>query len=197
MKRLCCYAVLIAVVLHCSNADASVGWGGRGRNSAVGRSRHPRQGTVNFSAPETERSTSTEGSALNKGHLTPASRRHLLRPSLTLRGGNSGAIHGTADGDRVALDTDGAAGKGGAVLEANGDDADADGIDEDLYSRQLYVMGKSAMAKMGKADVLISGMRYVRKTHAAKGGRMVYASRTHSVAPYHIWSTGIRSTRAV
>lgn len=35
------------------------------------------------------------------------------------------------------------------------------GIDEDLYSRQLYVMGKSAMAKMGKADVLISGMRYV------------------------------------
>ncbi|CAN0176133.1 unnamed protein product, partial [Laminaria digitata] len=39
-------------------------------------------------------------------------------------------------------------------------DADGigDGIDEDLYSRQLYVMGKSAMAKMGKADVLISGM---------------------------------------
>lgn len=35
-------------------------------------------------------------------------------------------------------------------------------IDEDLYSRQLYVMGKSAMVKMGKADVLISGMRYIR-----------------------------------
>ncbi|CBJ31934.1 conserved unknown protein [Ectocarpus siliculosus] len=40
--------------------------------------------------------------------------------------------------------------------EAAGDGAG--GIDEDLYSRQLYVMGKTAMAKMGKADVLISGM---------------------------------------
>lgn len=37
----------------------------------------------------------------------------------------------------------------------------AAGLDEDLYSRQLYVMGKTAMAKMGKADVLISGMRFV------------------------------------
>lgn len=33
------------------------------------------------------------------------------------------------------------------------------GLDEALYSRQLYVMGKSAMARMGKADVLISGLR--------------------------------------
>ena len=114
---------------------------------------------MNFSPAETERSTSTEGSCLNKGQLTPSSRRHLLRPSLTLRGGNGGATHSTAGGGRAALDIDGAAGKGGAVLEANRDDADADGIDEDLYSRQLYVMGKSAMAKMGKADVLISGMR--------------------------------------
>lgn len=110
---------------------------------------------MNFSAPKTERSTSTEGSCLNKEHLTPTSRRHLLRPPLTLRGGNGGG--------HDALDTGGAAGKGRAVLEANGDNAVADGIDdgidEDLYSRQLYVMGKSAMAKMSKADVLISGMR--------------------------------------
>lgn len=157
MKRLCSYGILIAAVLHCSYVQASVGWGECGQNSAVGRSRHPQRGTVNFSPAETERSTSTEGSCLNKGHLTPSSRRHLLRSSLTLRGGNGGAIHGTPGGDRVALDIDGAAGKGGAVLEPNGDDGD--GIDEDLYSRQLYVMGKSAMAKMGKADVLISGMR--------------------------------------
>ncbi|CAM9469670.1 unnamed protein product, partial [Phaeothamnion confervicola] len=31
-------------------------------------------------------------------------------------------------------------------------------IDEGLYSRQLYVMGKSAMLKMGKANVLVSGL---------------------------------------
>lgn len=41
------------------------------------------------------------------------------------------------------------------------DDSGNRGIDEDLYSRQLYVMGKSAMAKISKADVLISGMRCV------------------------------------
>lgn len=40
-----------------------------------------------------------------------------------------------------------------------------EGIDEGLYSRQLYVMGRSAMAKLSKADVLISGLRYV--LHAA------------------------------
>lgn len=32
-------------------------------------------------------------------------------------------------------------------------------IDEGLYSRQLYVIGHDAMRRMGKADVLIAGMR--------------------------------------
>ena len=31
-------------------------------------------------------------------------------------------------------------------------------IDENLYSRQLYVLGHDAMKKMGQANVLISGM---------------------------------------
>lgn len=33
------------------------------------------------------------------------------------------------------------------------------GIDEGLYSRQLYVLGKEAMLRMARSDVLISGMR--------------------------------------
>lgn len=33
------------------------------------------------------------------------------------------------------------------------------GIDEGLYSRQLYVLGHEAMRKMGTANVLISGMK--------------------------------------
>lgn len=86
-----------------------------------------------------------------------------MHASLALRGGSASAARGAGGGSRNALDSDGETGKGGAVREANGVDADAeadaDGIDEDLYSRQLYVMGKSAMAKMSKADVLISGMR--------------------------------------
>lgn len=62
--------------------------------------------------------------------------------------------------------------RGGSGISSSGDDgvdtATAQGrehggdireVDEALYSRQLYVMGKSAMAKMSKADVLISGMR--------------------------------------
>ena len=33
-----------------------------------------------------------------------------------------------------------------------------DGIDESLYSRQLYVLGHDAMRRMQNADVLISGL---------------------------------------
>ena len=36
--------------------------------------------------------------------------------------------------------------------------AKADDIDEGLYSRQLYVMGKEAQMKLSKANVLISGL---------------------------------------
>ncbi|KAG5185600.1 hypothetical protein JKP88DRAFT_268262 [Tribonema minus] len=35
---------------------------------------------------------------------------------------------------------------------------DAPALDEALYSRQLYVMGKDAMLRMGKSDVLITGL---------------------------------------
>ncbi len=37
-------------------------------------------------------------------------------------------------------------------------DADDVDIDEGLYSRQLYVLGRRAMKKLTHADVLISGM---------------------------------------
>ncbi len=37
-------------------------------------------------------------------------------------------------------------------------DADDVDIDEGLYSRQLYVLGRRAMKKLAHADVLISGM---------------------------------------
>lgn len=54
--------------------------------------------------------------------------------------------------------------RGGSTKSDNDGDVEACAmrtrIDEDLYSRQLYVMGKSAMARMGKADVLISGLRW-------------------------------------
>jgi ubiquitin-activating enzyme E1 len=34
-----------------------------------------------------------------------------------------------------------------------------DGIDESLYSRQLYVLGHEAMKRMGASHVLIAGLR--------------------------------------
>ena len=36
---------------------------------------------------------------------------------------------------------------------------DMDGIDDDLYSRQLYVLGHDAMRKIVATNVLISGMK--------------------------------------
>lgn len=33
------------------------------------------------------------------------------------------------------------------------------GIDESLYSRQLYVLGHEAMKRMGSSHVLIAGLR--------------------------------------
>ena len=38
-------------------------------------------------------------------------------------------------------------------------DIDKHGIDESLYSRQLYVLGHEAMKRMGSSHVLIAGLR--------------------------------------
>ncbi|XP_035675707.1 ubiquitin-like modifier-activating enzyme 1 [Branchiostoma floridae] len=43
------------------------------------------------------------------------------------------------------------------MASANG--ANEEGIDEGLYSRQLYVLGHDAMRRMGQSNILISGMR--------------------------------------
>lgn len=45
------------------------------------------------------------------------------------------------------------------AMETNGtSDGMVDGIDENLYSRQLYVLGHAAMRRMAESDVLVSGM---------------------------------------
>lgn len=64
-------------------------------------------------------------------------------------------------GGGAARESNASSGGATAAGDAAAGAVGADGLDEDLYSRQLYVMGKTAMAKMGKADVLISGMRFV------------------------------------
>lgn len=49
-------------------------------------------------------------------------------------------------------------------MEANGmeskdqQNGSSSKIDESLYSRQLYVMGREAMERMAKSNVLISGL---------------------------------------
>lgn len=143
MKRLRNIGILlVAVALSSRAGGAFARWAARSRNPTH---RPRREGTVN--SGNCVRSTASEGCDL-KHHLTPA-RRHPLLPLLTLRGGYSGVDvggGGIANGDE-------ASGERGPAVAAGGS------IDEDLYSRQLYVMGKSAMARMGKADVLISGLR--------------------------------------
>ena len=42
------------------------------------------------------------------------------------------------------------------LKEASGNNG---GIDESLYSRQLYVLGHEAMKRMGSSNVLVAGLR--------------------------------------
>ena len=135
--------LLLLVALHVGSADASAGWIVHGRNRAGTRQ-----------AQHVLRPTSTEQ------HLA-AGLSGFARPCLALRGGCSSADGSVSEGGgkgggEAARESDSS---GGATTAAAA--AAAGGLDEDLYSRQLYVMGKTAMAKMGKADVLISGMRCV------------------------------------
>ncbi|KAL1470966.1 hypothetical protein MTO96_040159 [Rhipicephalus appendiculatus] len=44
-------------------------------------------------------------------------------------------------------------------MAQHGPPQDQPSIDEGLYSRQLYVLGHDAMARMARSDVLICGMR--------------------------------------
>ena len=134
--------LLLLVALHVGSADASAGWIVHGRNRAGTRQ-----------AQHVLRPTSTEQ------HLA-AGLSGFARPCLALRGGCSSADGSVSEGGgkgggEAARESDSSGGATAAAAAAAG------GLDEDLYSRQLYVMGKTAMAKMGKADVLISGMRCV------------------------------------
>lgn len=155
MKRLCKNSIVVVTVAYTfSNATAaSVGWTRNVRHAAVGQAQ---RGTGSCRSPST---TESVGFYL-EDYLSAA--RHPRRPLLALRGGyNSGESGG--DGGGVGGGSGGernvAAGADGETVGENGGADGSTGIDEDLYSRQLYVMGKSAMAKMGKADVLISGLR--------------------------------------
>ncbi|CAN0202310.1 unnamed protein product, partial [Scytosiphon promiscuus] len=132
---------LLAIASCGSAVNASAGWATHGGSRAGTSSPQP-GGTVNFVRPSTQHDADCS--------LRPP------RPEVSLRGGCGSSAAGQngestderGDGEVAAADR-----PAGAAVGDQGN-----GIDEDLYSRQLYVMGKTAMAKMGKADVLISGM---------------------------------------
>lgn len=142
--------VLLLILFH-SDGACGVRWRSNGRKRAYWQSR----GTVNshrssgpsavpISIPFAPAATDRRIHA----HLSPDFSRKAWS-SLTLRGGS---MRRDADAD-IGHETC------PAGEDVNGEAGDGEGLDENLYSRQLYVMGKSAMAKMRKADVLISGMR--------------------------------------
>ncbi|CAN0492154.1 unnamed protein product, partial [Ectocarpus sp. 12 AP-2014] len=135
MRRL-----LLLAALQSSTANAAAMWAAHGLSPAVAASRKP-LGSVNAAAVTGHlvRPTSTEEPTAGLSLPTRACR--------VLRGGCSGPASSAAG---VANDEM----KGELVRESSsssGKKAAGDGagvIDEDLYSRQLYVMGKTAMAKM-------------------------------------------------
>lgn len=145
--------LLVLVALHLGSADASAGWIVHGRNRAGG-------------SRETQQPPPGRGTVVRPTSTAAAGLSGFGRPCLTLRGGSSSSSADDSVGAGGVGDSGGPARESGASGEtAAGKDDCADavgaaGLDEDLYSRQLYVMGKTAMAKMGKADVLISGMRF-------------------------------------
>lgn len=51
------------------------------------------------------------------------------------------------------------------------------GIDESLYSRQLYVLGHEAMKRMGSSHVLIAGLRGLGVEIGSSALRSVYTQR--------------------
>jgi len=62
------------------------------------------------------------------------------------------SIHSNVGNGKMATN-----GSNGSAV--NGSENGSGGIDEGLYSRQLFVLGKEAMEKMQKSNVLISGMK--------------------------------------
>lgn len=154
MKRLCKFSIAIVAVAYTfsDSTASSVGWTRSARHAAVGRAQ---RGTVSCLSPST---TESEGFHLEDYQ---AASRHPRRSLLALRGGCSTGESGgdSGGGGGSGGEKNVAAGADGETVGETGGAGGSTGIDEDLYSRQLYVMGKSAMVKMGKADVLISGMR--------------------------------------
>jgi ubiquitin-activating enzyme E1 len=73
-------------------------------------------------------------------------------------------------------------------------------IDETLYSRQLYVLGHDAMARMSEANVLVSGLGglgvEVAKDVILAGVRSVTLHDTRDVAPLDLGTQVINNSAA-
>lgn len=146
-------AIVVVLLLILFNSDGACGvrWRSNGRKRAFWQSR----GTVN-----SQRRSDPSAVPITTPYAPAATDRRIhanLSPdfsrkawfSLVLRGGSM----------RRGDDADIGQETSPAGEDINEEAGEGEGLDENLYSRQLYVMGKSAMAKMRKADVLISGMR--------------------------------------
>lgn len=96
-------------------------------------------------------------STTNLTNTPPAKKRKLEGPILLECGLEKGSEQSTGNGKtetngkKMAVNGNGVA--------ANGNGSASKGIDEGLYSRQLFVLGKEAMERMQNASVLISGMK--------------------------------------
>jgi ubiquitin-activating enzyme E1 len=64
----------------------------------------------------------------------------------------------SVDMNKAAAAANGSSNNNGSSSSSSGGNMEHNGIDEGLYSRQIYVLGKDAMARMALSNVLISGM---------------------------------------
>jgi len=96
---------------------------------------------------------------------SPATLTHSPPPSKKRKLEEVCALEKT-EGNGISLNTAESNGNGASAMAQNGngvngtdENGGAQGIDESLYSRQLFVLGKEAMERMQNSSVLISGLK--------------------------------------
>jgi len=97
---------------------------------------------------------------------TPPTKKRKIENDIVATAGDSFGVEKGANGNGVSLSGKQEHGNGNMAQNGNGvngaenNGASAPGeIDEGLYSRQLFVLGKEAMERMQNASVLISGLK--------------------------------------
>eukprot|EP00088_Acartia_fossae_P034488 TRINITY_DN353_c0_g1_i1.p1 TRINITY_DN353_c0_g1~~TRINITY_DN353_c0_g1_i1.p1 ORF type:complete len:1113 (+),score=407.62 TRINITY_DN353_c0_g1_i1:244-3582(+) len=116
--------------------------------------------TADAAKSAAETTTAAAAAAESSANNSPPTKKRKVTNSTTtdsvgIESNTTGSNNYQPNGTSMASNggSNGSAVNGSAAANGSG------GIDESLYSRQLFVLGKEAMEKMQKSNILISGMK--------------------------------------